>query len=96
MSPSSIDAERIKIILKQIAGKVSEKDEELIPPVVIKGKGEIWCYSPTEKTFIKLNRNIKAYIVDETLDKNGRILIYTSNNHLVNIEKDEIEEIGFN
>jgi hypothetical protein len=89
-------AKRLKTILRQIAGKVSEKDDELIPPVIIKGKGEILCYSPTKKSFIKIYRGTKAYIVDDTIDKNGRILIYTNSNHYVAIEKEEIEEIGFN
>jgi len=89
-------AKRLKTILRQIAGKISEKDDELIPSVIIRGKGEILCYSPTKKSFIKIHRGTKAYIVDDTIDKNGRILIYTSSNHYVAIEKEEIEEIGFN
>ena len=89
-------AKRLKTILRQIAGKVSENDDELIPPVIIKGKGEILCYSPTKNSFIKIYRGTKAYIVDDTIDKNGRILIYTNSNHYVAIEKEEIEEIGFN
>ena len=63
---------------------------------IIKGKVEILCYSPTKKSFIKIYRGTKAYIVDDTIDKNGRILIYTNSNHYVAIEKEEIEEIGFN
>jgi len=89
-------AKRLKTILKQIAGKMSDEGDELIPPIVIKGKGEILCYSPTKKTFIKIHRGTKAYIVDDTIDENGRILIYTSSSHYVAIEKEEIEEIGFN
>ena len=96
MAWENIDEKRIKRILKQLAGKMSATDDELIPPVIIKGIGEIWCYAPTKRTVIKINRGTKAYVVDDTLDEYDRILIYTSNGYFVAIEKDEIEEVGFN
>ena len=96
MTWEKLDEKRLKIILKQIAGNISEEDEELVPPVIIKGTGEIWCYAPTKRTVIKINRGTRAYIIDDTRDDLDRILIYTSNGYFVAIEKDEIEEIGFN
>jgi len=96
MAWEKIDEQRIKTILKQIAGRLSPDDDELVPPVVIKGTGAIWCYAPTKRAVIKINRGTKAYVVDDTLDEYDRILIYTSNGYFVAIEKDEIEEIGFN
>jgi hypothetical protein len=96
MSWETIDEKRVKTILKQIAGKLSEDDDELVPPVFIKGRGEIWCYAPTKRSFVKISRNTKAYIVDETPDEMGRVLIYADNGHFVAIDMDELEEVGFN
>jgi hypothetical protein len=96
MAWENVDEKRIKRILKQIAGRITPDDDELVPPVVIKGTGEIWCYAPIKRTVIKINRGTRAYVVDETLDEYDRLLIYTSNGYFVAIEKDEIEEIGFN
>jgi hypothetical protein len=81
--------ERLKKIIKQIAGSIEEKDGELIPEIAIKGTGYIFCYSPMQKWFININRGVKAYVVEENwgLDK---VLVYTYGGHLVELEKQEI------
>ena len=71
MSWETIDEKRVKTILKQIAGKLSEDDDELVPPVFIKGRGEIWCYAPTKRSFVKISRNTKATLWMKTQMKWG-------------------------
>ena len=91
-----VNEDRIKKIIKHITGKMTADDGELLPSVIIKGKGSMWCYSPIKKTVIKVVRGTMGYIIDETQDSKGRILMYTKSAHIIAIEIEEIEEMGFN
>ena len=87
---------RIKQIVKQFAGTLSEDDtNELIPEYGIKGTGDIFCFYPSKKMFIKVSRGSKAFVVDEVPNIFGRILIYTFNGEMVEIDPDELEYTGF-
>ena len=91
-----VNEERLKKIIKHITGKMTADDGELLPGVIIKGKGPIWCYTPTKKTIIKIERGTTGYIIDDLQDDKGRILMYTKTAHIIAIEIEEIEELGFN
>ena len=88
--------DRIKQIVKQFAGTLSADDtSELVPEYGIKGTGYIFCFYPAKKMFIKISRGSKAFIVDEELNIFGRVLIYTFNGEMVEIDPDELEYTGF-
>jgi hypothetical protein len=88
--------EKVKIIIKQIAGSLDE-DDELLPEIAIKSadKNYLYCYQPYERTFTKVIRGQKAFIIDDTLDDRERILIYTLTGKIVRIDKDEILHTGY-
>lgn len=85
-----------KKLIKQISGEIDEKDGELLPEYIIKGKGHIWCYQPTVRKMLRISRNIKVYILSEEEDASGRVLVYTSIGDVIAIEKDELFETGYN
>ena len=86
---------RIEQIIRQISGKGLDKSKNLVTPAIIKGSGILFLWAPTQKTFIKVNRGIRVYIVSYDMDEKDRILIYDGYN-LLAIHPDEIQEIGFN
>ena len=87
----------VKKLIKQISGKIEDTDGELLPEYIIKGKGDIWCFSPGEKSIVKLSRGIVVYLLESSNDynKDGKCLIYTQLGGLYMIECSEIELIGF-
>lgn len=86
--------DRLKAIFKQLRGEV-EEDTELIPEAAISGTGSIYCYQPFDKIFVKIERGIKIFILDEKEDSTGKILIYTFTGHIVKISAEEIIFTGF-
>mgnify|MGYP003389788890 CR=1 FL=1 len=84
----------VKRLIKQIAGNLTEEDE-LIPEVAIIGSGKIWCWDPMNKTPRRICRGIKAYILYENYDHQGRTLIYTLNAEMVCIEPEELLYTGY-
>ena len=87
--------ELINKILLQLSGD-AEDDAELIPPVLIKGAGYIWCYEATYKQIIRVKRGIKCYILDERKDDLNRIMVYTITNYIILIDENELIFTGFN
>ena len=67
----------------------------LIPEVAIRGHGCIYCYAPDKRHFVNITRGIKAYILDESEDELGRVLIYTWSGQMVEIEPKELLHTGF-
>ena len=84
----------VKQLIKQISGELTEEDE-LIPEVAIIGKGEMWCWDPSNRTHKKISRGIKAFILQENFDDFGRTLIYTLNGEMVCIEPEELLHTGY-
>ena len=85
----------VKKILKQLSGEATAEDGELIAPHFIIGTGDIWCYQPTNRNFIKLCRGTPVYILWESYDLKGRHLVYTTDGNMVLIDPEEIMELGF-
>ena len=90
------DKNFFKKLLKQIAGKITEEDGDLIPEIFIRGSCYIWCYQPNSKTMIRSSRGTKGYIVSDEEDEQGRVMIYVDANEIVLIDKEEILDLGFN
>jgi len=91
------DTARIKQIIRQISGKFDEEiqQDDLISSAMIEGTGDIWCWSPEKREFIKISRGIKVYIVDFEKDSKNRFMVYDGNSIFM-IDEEEIIEIGFN
>tara|TARA_B100001250_G_C19731316_1_gene758650 strand:- start:524 stop:823 length:300 start_codon:yes stop_codon:yes gene_type:complete len=88
---------RLKMIIRQFSGDVKNVDGEMIPEVAIKGNsGVIYCFSPAKKKMIRVHRGTKAFILSpESELKNEKILIYTFDGKIVEINYDELIETGF-
>jgi len=84
----------VKQLIKQISGKLTEEDE-LIPEVAITGKGDMWCWDPSNRTHRKISRGIKAFILQENFDDFGRTLVYTLGGDMVCIEPEELLHTGY-
>jgi hypothetical protein len=85
---------RLKKILKQVSGDASNIEGDLIPQMTIRGSGVVYCYEPSAREFVKVTRGTAVFVVEEE-NKVGKILIYTCEGLLVEIEAAEIEHIGF-
>ncbi len=93
MAWENLDEERLKTIVRQLTGKITEKDTA-VPQAMIKGSGELFCYCPSKRAFVMVQRGSMVYIIDNSTDNKGRILIYY-NYEVLAIEKHEVIEIGF-
>jgi hypothetical protein len=82
-------------ILLQLSGDAKD-DEELLPPVLIKGSGYIWCYEITSKQMTRIKRGIKCYILDKRKDDLNRIMVYTITSYIILIDENELIFTGFN
>ena len=49
MGWDSIEDIYYKKLIKQISGDINEKDGDLLPEYIIKGKGHTWCYQPSSR-----------------------------------------------
>ena len=95
MSWEYIDEKKFKILIKQITGTITEKDGELVPYHLIKGTGYIWCYQPSNKNVVRVTRGIKLFVLDMGDEYDEQCLAFTTDDIVIVIDKDEIEEIGF-
>lgn len=90
--------ERIKLAAAQLNGRIPYKEQkeidniELIPEIAIKGTGYIFCYQVETKSFVKVERGQKALIIE---DRNDTYLIYTFDGFLVQINKEDVINTGF-
>ena len=88
----------IKLAAEQMNGKIPYKEQEeidkiqLIPEICIKGTGYIFCYQPDSKSFIKIERGQKALVME---DRGDSYLVYTFDGFLVQINKEDILQTGF-
>jgi len=87
-------SELVQQIINQLNGEPDE-DKELIPEYYIKGTGVAYCFQPSTKTYVKILRNQKAYLLDDKKDFINRILIYTNCGRIVEISNDQLEYLGF-
>lgn len=96
MSWDYIDEKKFKTLIKQISGTISDTDGELVPYHVIKGEGAMWCYQPTTKKMLRVIRDTPIYVLDFGTSEDIDCLVLSPEGNVFLIEKDEIEEIGFN
>tara|TARA_R100001509_G_C4765037_1_gene181087 strand:- start:37 stop:321 length:285 start_codon:yes stop_codon:yes gene_type:complete len=80
--------ELIKQIIRQLSGDVDE-DIKLVPESILIGHGYMFCFQPSSKSFVKIYRNQKVYVIDENKNEN-KLLIYTSCGKIVYIDSDQV------
>ena len=95
MSWDYIDEKKFKALVKQISGTITAKDGELVPYHSIKGRGDLWCFQPSSKTMVKIPRGTKIYVLDLGDENDEQCLAFSTDGIVFTIDKDEIEEIGF-
>jgi len=66
------------------------EDEALVPEYGISGKGFLYCYEYGTRSYIKIARGQKAWLVSDEKDELDRVLIYTQCGKIVKIELEEI------
>ena len=96
MSWDYIDEKKFRSLVKQISGTITEKDGELVPYHSIKGVGEIWCYQPSNRVVARVIRGTKIYVLDMGTADDIQCLALSNEGVIFTIDKDEIEELGFN
>jgi hypothetical protein len=84
----------IKQIIKQLSGEVDEK-VELVPQYGIEGKGYMFCFQPSTKSFVKIYKNQIIYVLGE-YDNGNRLLVYTTCGKIVEINTDIVYKVNFN
>jgi len=78
-----------------MSGALTEDDSVLLPEASILGTGIIFCYSPSQRRFVKILRGIKALVIDDSTIDPNRVLIYTVDGFLVEIDSDELLHTGY-
>jgi len=86
---------RLKLAVRQMAGSLTESDSKLLPEVAIIGSGITFCFCPSKRRMVKILRGIKAFIIDDSTISKDRVLIYTFDGHLVEIDKSELIHTGY-
>lgn len=95
MSKNSQAEKVLKVLYKQLSGKLTEEDVP-VSPYIIKGEGDIFTIDPFNKKMVKVERGSIVYILEEDYDSQGRTLIYCRNSDIICIDPEELQEIGFN
>jgi hypothetical protein len=81
-------------VIRQIGGDLNE-DEEVVPEYGIVGNGIMFCAEYGSRSFVKITRGQKAWVVDHELDDLDRILIYTQCGKIVKIDHEEVIYTGY-
>tara|TARA_Y100001973_G_C4959836_1_gene214419 strand:+ start:251 stop:541 length:291 start_codon:yes stop_codon:yes gene_type:complete len=96
MAKKNSQAEKVlKVLYRQLSGKLTE-DDEIVLPMIIKGKGLMWAFDPFNKVVVKVERGSIVYILEENYDSQERTLIYCANADIICVDPDELASVGFN
>ena len=91
--PLNIHEKKLKKIIQQLSGDVENIDGELVEPLIIRGSGSIYCYNPNTREFVYVFRGTAVYLITEL--KDDKFLIYTTTGYVLEIETQELIDIGF-
>ena len=83
----------IKVLVNRLINQMSgdaDKDLPLIEEYGIDGVGFIYCLEYTTRSYIKISRGQKAFLLDEWCDNLNRVLIYTNCGRIVEIDIEEL------
>ena len=79
----------IEKLMNQMAGEV-DSDELLVPEYGINGTGDLYCLEYNARSYVKISRGQKAYMLDDNRDDLNRVLIYTTCGRIIEIDIDEL------
>ena len=85
---------RIRTAVRQVSGTMKDEDDELLPEVAVVCKGSVFCFLPTNRSFIMIACCTKAVLISDQKNEAGRIVIYTFSGQLVEIEERHIMITG--
>ena len=92
---------RIKSVIRQINGSwisSDKKDHELIPELAIRNiptSKIVYCYCIIDKRVIPVIRGQKCFLIDELPKNAEKIIVYTWDGNLVEIDTKEVIDTGF-
>ena len=81
--------ELVTRLVNQMSGEIDEK-LPLIAEYGICGTGFLCCLEYTTRSYIKICRGQKAFLLDEWQDDLNRVLIYTNCGRIVEIAIEEL------
>ena len=87
---------KLKKIMSQVSGDFESIDGDLEHPMMIRGHGIVYCYVPSSREFIKVNRGTVIYIIAQSKEDEEKYLVYTYDGHVVLLHEKEIFSLGFN
>ena len=87
---------KLKKIVAQISGDFDSIDGDLEIPRMIVGSGVLYCYVPSTREFVKVNRGTIVYIIAESTTENDKYLVYTYDGNVVLLHEREMMPVGFN
>ena len=64
--------------------------EILIPEYGLSGSGALYCLEYNTRSYIKICRGQKVYMLHNVKDNLNRVLIYTTCGRIVEIDEDEL------
>ena len=94
-------AARVKSAIRQINGSWISSDEKehiLLPELAIRNAPTskiVYCYCIIDKRVIPVTRGQKCFLIDELTKNAEKIIIYTWDGNLVEIETKEVIDTGF-
>ncbi|MHA1940742.1 MAG: hypothetical protein ACW97P_03325 [Candidatus Hodarchaeales archaeon] len=80
-------------IIRQLNGDIDE-DDKLVTECGILGVGYLFCYQPSTRSFVRIYKQQKVFILGHVEGKN-KFLIYTSCGRIVEIDTDKIYTTNF-
>jgi len=89
------DSKRLQQIINQLSGEIDADADQIFPAYIIKGEGHMWCYSPTAKTMVRVLRGSKAFLLQEPEGEKELAMAFVPY-EIIDIDIDELEEIGYN
>ena len=91
--PLSAREKKLKKIIQQVSGDAENITGELVSSSTIRGVGMMYCYNHSSREFVHVARGTTVYVIGEL--KDDKVLIYTVTGLLLEIDTDELVDIGF-
>jgi len=86
---------KLKKIMSQVSGDIENLEGDLEEPKMIRGSGILYCYEPSTRQFLKLNRGTVVYIITKSSKHEDKFLVYAQEGVVVLLDEREIIDIGF-
>jgi hypothetical protein len=95
MSKFIVDDETLQVILATLLGETENLDH-LIPEYQLKGRGYKWYIDPSERKMVCVKGGVKCYLLNYNYNNENKYLLYTTTNHVILVDKRDVNYIGYN